>query len=108
MGRIKAATDLKAHAESKGIRLKKNGKDRIIPIGKITCRYLENYIKCVRPALIREPGNDYLFLSLRSRQLSKNIVWDLVKKYAKKARIKKMFIPIRSAHLCDRHVKEQG
>ncbi len=78
----------------------KGGKDRIVPIGKIACRYLENYIKSVRPELLIDKGVDHLFLSLRGQQLSKNIVWDLVKKYAKKARIKKNVHPHTFRHTC--------
>ncbi|MBU1342372.1 MAG: tyrosine-type recombinase/integrase [Proteobacteria bacterium] len=78
----------------------KGGKDRIVPIGKIACRYLENYIKSVRPELLINKGVDHLFLSLRGRQLSKNVVWDLVKKYAKKARIKKNVHPHTFRHTC--------
>jgi len=67
----------------------KGKKDRIVPIGRIACRYLENYIKSVRPELINDPYNNHLFLSLRGGRLSKNMVWELVKKYAKKAKIRK-------------------
>ena len=39
----------------------KGKKDRIVPIGRIACRYLENYIKSVRPELIGDPYNQHLF-----------------------------------------------
>ncbi len=45
----------------------------IIPLGRIACRYLENYVKSVRPEMIRDPYNTYLFLSLRGNRLSKKI-----------------------------------
>ncbi len=67
----------------------KGGNDRVVPIGKIACRYLENYIKSVRPELIRDPYNNYLFLSIRGNRIDCNMVWRTVKKYAKKAKIKK-------------------
>jgi len=78
----------------------KGKKDRIVPLGKIACRYLENYIKSVRPDLIKNPYNNHLFLSLRGNRLSKNMVWELVKKYAKKARIKKNVHPHTFRHSC--------
>lgn len=78
----------------------KGSKDRIVPLGKIACRYLENYIKSVRPELIRDPYNNHLFLSARGNRLSKNIVWELVKKYAKKAKIKKNISPHTFRHTC--------
>jgi len=78
----------------------KGKKDRIVPIGRIACRYLENYIKSVRPELIKDPYNNHLFLSLRGGRLSKNMVWELVKKYAKKAKIRKNVHPHTFRHSC--------
>jgi len=78
----------------------KGKKDRIVPIGRIACRYLENYIKSVRPELIKDPYNNHLFLSLRGGRLSKNMVWEMVKKYAKKARIRKNVHPHTFRHSC--------
>lgn len=78
----------------------KGNKDRIVPIGRIACRYLENYIKTVRPELIKDPYNTYLFLSLRGNRMSKNRVWDLVKKYAQKAKVRKNVHPHTFRHTC--------
>lgn len=78
----------------------KGRKDRIVPLGRIACRYLENYIKSVRPELIKDPYNNHLFLSARGNRLSQNIVWDLVKKYARQARIKKTISPHTFRHTC--------
>ncbi len=71
----------------------KGDRDRIVPIGKIACRYLESYIHGIRPTLIKDPYNNNLFLSLRGNRLSKNAVWEIVKRYARAARIKKQISP---------------
>jgi len=78
----------------------KGKKDRVVPIGKIACRYLENYIKAVRPSLIRDPYNNHLFLSLKGNRLSNNMVWEIVKRYTKKAKIKKTISPHTFRHTC--------
>ena len=78
----------------------KGKKDRVVPLGRIACRYLENYIRSVRPELIKDPYNHHLFLSARGNRLSKNMVWELVKKYAKKAGIKKNVSPHTFRHTC--------
>jgi len=78
----------------------KGGKDRIVPLGRIACRYLENYIQSVRPELIKDPYNDALFLSTRGNRISKNMVWDMIKKYAGKARVKKNISPHTFRHSC--------
>lgn len=82
----------------------KGSKDRVVPIGKIASRYIENYIKGVRPALIRDQRNDHLFLSLRGNKLSKNMVWQIVKGYAKKAKLKKNISPHTFRHTCATHM----
>jgi integrase/recombinase XerD len=78
----------------------KGNKDRIVPIGRIACRYLENYIKSVRPALIHDPYNPHLFFTLRGKKFSKNVAWELIKKYAKKAKIHKNVHPHTFRHSC--------
>ena len=64
----------------------KGNKDRVVPIGKIACRYIENYIKAIRPSLIRDPYNNHLFLSMKGSHLSKSVVGEIVKRYGKKRR----------------------
>lgn len=78
----------------------KGGKDRIVPIGRIACRYLENYIKSVRPELIKDVREKHLFLTSRGKPFSKNVVWELVKKYAGKAKIHKNVSPHTFRHTC--------
>lgn len=78
----------------------KGKKDRIVPIGRIACRYLENYIKSVRPELIKDPYNNYLFLSLKGNRISKNVIWEMIKKYAKKAKIRKNVSTHTFRHTC--------
>ncbi len=78
----------------------KGKKDRIVPMGRIACRYLENYINSVRPDLITDPFDTHLFLTLRGNKFSKNVVWELVKKYARKAKIKKNVHPHTFRHSC--------
>lgn len=42
--------------------LGKGQKERMVPIGATACRFLYNYIKCIRPMLQREVGQTALFL----------------------------------------------
>ena len=78
----------------------KGGKDRVVPVGRIACRYLENYILAVRPSLLRDPHNDHLFLSLKGNKLSKNMAWEIVKKHAQRAGIRKVVSPHTFRHTC--------
>lgn len=78
----------------------KGGKDRVVPLGKIACRYLENYIKTIRPALRKDPHEQTLFLSVRGKKPKKMLLYFLIKEYAKKAKIKKKISPHTFRHTC--------
>ena len=78
----------------------KGDKDRVVPIGRIACKYLENYIKSVRPSLIRNPYDNHLFLSMRGTRLSKTMLATIIERYTHKARIKKHVTPHTFRHTC--------
>ena len=78
----------------------KGGKDRVVPIGKITCRYLENYIKVIRPELLKDNNNAYLFLTIKGNKFKKLTLWCIIKKYTKLAKIKKNVHPHTFRHSC--------
>jgi integrase/recombinase XerD len=78
----------------------KGSKDRVVPIGKIACRYLENYVKAVRPMFVKDPTDNHLFLTVNGTRISKNRVWELVKVYGKKTKIKKNISPHTFRHTC--------
>jgi integrase/recombinase XerD len=78
----------------------KGNKDRVVPIGKIACRYIENYVKAVRPELIRDPADNHLFLTMNGTRISENRVWQLVKIYSRKTRIKKNITTHTFRHTC--------
>jgi len=65
--------------------LGKGKKERIIPIGKIAVKTTLEYIRQLRPKLVKPFSNDFLFLSRTGRGLSRIEIWRLVKKYAARA-----------------------
>ena len=66
----------------------KGGKDRIVPMGKIACKYLETYIKGIRPSTANKE-DQALFISLKRNRLSKNGLDRIITKYAKQSGIEK-------------------
>jgi len=78
----------------------KGNKDRVVPLGRIACRYLENYVKAVRPSLNRDPYEKHLFLSLRGRPLSRNVIWDVVRRCVTVSKIMKKVSPHTFRHTC--------
>lgn len=71
----------------------KGNKERMVPIGKIACQYLESYIKGIRPGIFRANKTDYLFISKRGNRISNSAMKDLIDKYSKAAKIKKHVTP---------------
>lgn len=85
----------------------KGDKDRIVPLGRIASKYLENYIKLVRIDLQRKKESQYLFLSYRGNRLSEPTLKAMINKYTKKARINKCISPHVFRHTCATHLIQQ-
>lgn len=82
----------------------KGNKDRIVPLGKIACTYVENYIKLVRIDTARKRNSPYLFLSLMGNRLSRSALRDMIIRYAKKGKINKAVTPHVFRHTCATHL----
>ncbi len=82
----------------------KGGKDRIVPLGRIACKYVENYIKLVRIDMVRKQNSPHLFLSLIGNQISRSALRELILGYARKAKINKAVTPHVFRHTCATHL----
>jgi integrase/recombinase XerD len=56
-------TDIDYIGETIFIRLAKNKKDRVVPVGKSALEWLKKYIKEVRPKYLKDSDNPYVFLA---------------------------------------------
>jgi integrase/recombinase XerD len=82
----------------------KGGKDRVTPLGQIASRFLETYLKGIRPQLLGQRQSDRLFLSFRGNPLDGHSVGDLVKRHARQAGVKKHVTPHVWRHTCATHL----
>jgi integrase/recombinase XerD len=60
----------------------KGNKERMVSLNPSAIAAVEAYLAHERPALARNGGDDWLFLSRSGNRLSRIMVWNLVKKYA--------------------------
>ena len=58
--------------------LGKGSKERIVPVGKTALRFLETYVKAVRPFLLKHPDEKAVFLNSRGERISRNAVTIIV------------------------------
>ncbi len=83
----------------------KGGKDRVVPLSRIACQYLENYIKAVRPELAKGRPSEKLFISIRDGQpIGRHGVERLLAKYVRKLRLKKHVTCHLWRHSCATHL----
>jgi integrase/recombinase XerD len=82
----------------------KGAKDRVTPLTRVACSFLENYIKAIRPELLAGRQSDRLFISRRGQPMARNTVGQMVEKYAKLSKVKKHVTCHLWRHSCATHL----
>ena len=87
----------------------KGDKERIIPIGEVAESWLNRYLQSVRALqLLNKPASDFVFLNARAKQLTRQAIWQLIKKTAQAAQIDKDVTPHTMRHSFATHLLENG
>jgi integrase/recombinase XerD len=86
----------------------KGDKERIVPIGSHASSAISRYMQKVRPSLLKNKGDKHLFITRLGKKVSRQSFWKMMKRYAKKARIKKEIMPHTLRHSFATHLLERG
>lgn len=65
----------------------KGSKERLVPLGEIAQDWLARYLKDARPALLKNKSCDQVFISRRGSGITRQMAWQLIKRYATTAGI---------------------
>jgi integrase/recombinase XerD len=87
----------------------KGAKERLVPIGRSARRWVGRYQKESRPLYAkRGKALDYLFLNARGTKLTRQAIWDIIRKYSRSAGITKEVHPHTFRHSFATHLLEGG
>ena len=82
--------------------------ERVIPIGKIAIDILGDYIKNHRLNLVKDKGENALFVNYHGKRLTRQGFWKIIKGYTKEANINKSITPHTLRHSFAAHLLQNG
>lgn len=111
--RVSEAVSLKVQDLNLGVGflrcIGKGSKERIVPLGRKAATAVQAYLEKARPQLLKSSsGSPVLFLSRLGRQMSRQSLWKLIKRYARQAGIKKDIRAHTLRHSFATHLLEGG
>ncbi|RZJ67759.1 MAG: site-specific tyrosine recombinase XerD [Flavobacterium sp.] len=87
----------------------KGNKQRFVPIGDVTRKYIEIYLATVRNQLTIQKGHeDTIFLNRRGKGLTRAMVFTIIKELAEKIELGKSISPHTFRHSFATHLLENG
>ncbi len=63
----------------------KGGKERLVPLGELSLRWIRDYLKDARPLILKNKRSPYLFITARGSAMTRQNFWVIIKKYARVA-----------------------
>ncbi|TRW93017.1 site-specific tyrosine recombinase XerD [Candidatus Methylobacter oryzae] len=86
----------------------KGNKERLVPVGEEAMSWLESYMNQARKAILHERQCDYLFVTSRAENMTRQAFWHIIKRHAKKAGINKELSPHTLRHAFATHLLNHG
>ncbi|WP_428845467.1 site-specific tyrosine recombinase XerD [Azotosporobacter soli] len=86
----------------------RGSKERVVPLGSIAAKCVQEYITKGRPKLVRTYDELALFVNHHGNRLTRQGFWKIIKKYAQEANITKDITPHTLRHSFATHLLENG
>lgn len=86
----------------------KGSKERAVPLGEAAAVRLKDYLDRARPLLIKGAASDSVFISSRKRQITRQMFWERIKLYVRKAGISRNVSPHTLRHSFATHLLDNG
>jgi integrase/recombinase XerD len=86
----------------------KGKKERVVPVGGEAQNAVREYLGIYRPLFLKRKKSNYLFLSIRGARMTRQALWQLLRKYAVKAGISKRLTPHVLRHTFATHLLDNG
>jgi integrase/recombinase XerD len=88
--------------------LGKGSKERAVPLGEVASARLKEYLERARPLLLKGQSSDAVFVSSRRRQITRQMFWERMKHYVRKAGITRNVSPHTLRHSFATHLLDNG
>jgi integrase/recombinase XerD len=86
----------------------KGSKERVVPIGEPAVAALEQYLREVRPLWVGARTIEWVFVNRSGRGLSRQGFWQMIKRYARLAGVRRSIHPHSLRHSFATHLLERG
>jgi len=86
----------------------KGSKERLVPLGEEALTWIRRYLKEGRPELLVGRVTDDLFVTARGAAMTRQMFWQLLRRYAQQAELKKAISPHTLRHAFATHLLNHG
>jgi integrase/recombinase XerD len=86
----------------------KGSKERAVPLGEVAVLFVQTYLDRGRSFLLKGSDSDYLFISLKHRVITRQMFWERIKHYTRRAGIARAVSPHTLRHSFATHMLDNG